>query len=121
MGENIDIIKIDKLMMLGDVQDFKGENTTRSHQMKIDVPIDEDLNNDIKESTMPWSLRKGDKYNNFIKRDVSLNDSMSSHYFDSDRVETEVLSQGISPTMRPPKLDKYEDCSDSDEKFDLDM
>jgi len=83
--------------------------------MKIDVPIYDDVNNDMMERTMPWSLRKGDKYNNFLKRDVSLNDSMSSHYFDSDRVETEVLSQGISPTMRPPRLDKFENCSDSDE------
>ena len=54
---------------------------------------------------MPIQGEMNDKYNNFLKRDDSLSDSMSSHYFDSDRVDTEVLSQGISPTTRPPRLD----------------
>ena len=73
--------------------------------MRIDMPIQDEMNDVIKERTTPASLRKGDKYNNFLKRDDSLSDSMSSHYFDSDRVDTEVLSQGISPTTRPPRLD----------------
>ena len=43
----------------------------KSHQMKVSVPME-------MRSKRPLPLRKGD----------SLSDSLSSHYLDSDRVET---------------------------------
>merc|ERR1712051_852357 len=96
-------------------EDTFGDNTARSHQMRIEMKIQNEIDDVMKERETPLLLRKHDKYNNFMKRDDSLSDSMSSHYFDSDRVETEILSQGISPTTRPPRLDKIEQGSNSDE------